>query len=430
MLKFTVINNNTTMIEQRIIEVAMRNIAYEGSTDVFLNNADSYKSISVSDIEQMDLDFGKLSVKSLQEKYEFKHTFSTSLKKNGTLREVVQIDPRLDLYYLALALMIGEKFEKGRTSAIHSYRIGYSTAIQGSIFRITRNYFSYQNAIKELLDTRADLLDTANRIEPFKPYRYEFDRKAVKKIKDVITLDISDFYGSITPELLSDSIAPYSKSNVRRILKILELIGCRGLPVGGNASRILAESVHAPLDNFMKANGYIYYRFVDDMTIFAPEGETEKIIDVISSELSKMNLTLNRSKTVVQRAEDVVIDTKILSNQLVYGFNIQWHLTKQTSTEHTLSQTLFYAWSQLTVRNEVPDDFIDIAVQKSIYQLLDSPYLFVRRCNYIIALWDYMTAETKKAILETLKTIPTTENNILSCGVNELCLNKTLKLKL
>ena len=57
----------TTMIEQRIIEVAMRNIAYEGSTDVFLNNADSYKSISVSDIEQMDLDFGKLSVKSLQE---------------------------------------------------------------------------------------------------------------------------------------------------------------------------------------------------------------------------------------------------------------------------------------------------------------------------------------------------------------------------
>ncbi len=419
------------MIEQRLAYLAKCNIIYEGSTDMFLDNSDLYESISINDIEEMDRDFQRLNLKSLQEKYEFKQTFSTCLKKDGTLRETVQIDPRLDLYYLTLTLMVGEKFESNRPGVVHSYRIKDSTdmegeIMEGEIFRTDRNYFSYRDAINGILNSRTYLLTKGDYL-----YLPDWqDSDAIRNIKDVITLDISNFFSSITPGLLENSIAPYSKDCTRNILKILKLVGCKGLPVGGNASRILAEVTLAALDDFMRSEGYIYYRFVDDMTIFASEGEAESIIESVSSQLSKMNLTLNIEKTRVQRVEDVPTTENVVPSEYGYGFNLRRHLTKEIDIEDTLLNNVFFAYYRLTVKYNKPPDYIDTTIQESIYQLLDNPYLFVKRCIFFQNYWGAMNKKTKKMILETLKSILTTENNILSCGVNELCLNKMLKLKL
>ncbi len=413
------------MIEQRIAYLAKCNINYEGSTDMFIVNSDLYESISIEDIEAMDRDFQELDVECLQEKYDFKHTFSTYIKKDGTLREVVQIDPRLDLYYLALALMIGEKAEVNRANVVHSYRIKYSTDMEGEIFRTSRDYFSYRDAINKLLDSRTYLLTKGNYTELSDWY----DKDAIREIKDVITLDISNFFCSITSELLENSIAPYCKDCTKSILKILKLIGCKGLPVGGNASRILAEVTLTALDEYMKSEGYIFYRFMDDMTIFAPQGEAEKIIKRVSTQLSTMNLTLNANKTRVQRAEDVATNENIIPAELGYDFNVRRHLTKEIDIEDTLLNSIFLAQYRLTVRDNMPKNYIDTIIQKSICQLLDNPYLFVKRCIFFQNYWSAMNKKTKKVILETIKSIPTTDNNILICGVNELCLSKMLKLK-
>jgi hypothetical protein len=79
-----------------------------------------------------------------------------------------------------------------------------------------------------------------------------------------------------------------------------------GLPVGGNASRILAEALLIRTDNFMKESGMKFCRFVDDFIVFAnsPEEAYSILNSCADYFLRNMGLSLQKNKTsIITRAE-------------------------------------------------------------------------------------------------------------------------------
>lgn len=71
-----------------------------------------------------------------------------------------------------------------------------------------------------------------------------------------------------------------------------------GLPVGSNASGILAEVALWEIDNFMIANKIDFCRFVDDYRIFASDAQkAHSQLAMLVQRLSKEGITLNSQKT-------------------------------------------------------------------------------------------------------------------------------------
>jgi len=80
------------------------------------------------------------------------------------------------------------------------------------------------------------------------------------------------------------------------------------LPIGGNASRILAEAALISVDDYLRSLKVQFCRFVDDYRLFAPDAKTAHAwLTVLVERLYLEGLTVNPSKTVI---EDVSKKTK------------------------------------------------------------------------------------------------------------------------
>ena len=67
-----------------------------------------------------------------------------------------------------------------------------------------------------------------------------------------------------------------------------------GLPVGGNASRLLAEAALIDIDRYLISQNITYVRFVDDFRIFAENtDQAAYFFQVLQSRLAEDGLTLN-----------------------------------------------------------------------------------------------------------------------------------------
>ena len=67
-----------------------------------------------------------------------------------------------------------------------------------------------------------------------------------------------------------------------------------GLPVGSNASRILAEASLIEVDNYLISKKIDFCRFVDDYRIFAQnEYDLNVILKIITEVLSELNFKLH-----------------------------------------------------------------------------------------------------------------------------------------
>jgi len=123
----------------------------------------------------------------------------------------------------------------------------------------------------------------------------------------IVRFDISDFYNRIYHHRL-DTELKRSKTdeNVnRRIMKIIQDISVNvsyGLPVGGNAARILAELLLNAMDQMMTAKNYRFCRFVDDYILFANSKEDafRKLNWCAEYLLRNDGLSLQKSKTIIQ----------------------------------------------------------------------------------------------------------------------------------
>jgi hypothetical protein len=115
-------------------------------------------------------------------------------------------------------------------------------------------------------------------------------------------VDIGQFYESIRPRMLEAALQ-YAGVQRERQLPIITLLRlCRlddfGLPVGGTASRILAEACLTPIDHALHDEGVRFIRFVDDYRIFADsEKELKSALWTLARNLGEVGLSLNKSKT-------------------------------------------------------------------------------------------------------------------------------------
>jgi hypothetical protein len=126
------------------------------------------------------------------------------------------------------------------------------------------------------------------------------------KIKQIIVTDISDFYARINfhrLENLLDQVAP-DHGAARFIKKHIKSIRAKqsfGLPVGGSASRLLAELALCDTDKALEQEGLVATRFVDDFRIFleADDNPYDGLAFVAEQLGISEGLSLNASKTFV-----------------------------------------------------------------------------------------------------------------------------------
>ncbi len=265
---------------------AIENILYEGTTDVELFNRafeinylkdnkvkEELCSMICSAIEKKK--FSELKVHKLG------HVLVPK-KSLSDYRKCALIDIYDEIVYLTLVISIADEIEKMRINTrknrVFSYRFG---------------------------DFKGKLFDSKFHYTSFKQKTLEKSQYAKNKI--IVECDISNFYDRLNIHRIESILRSNSKIDESIIFLINELLlywanrDSYGLPVGSNASRILAEVALIEVDNYLISKGIDFCRFVDDYRIFAKNAfEAHSNLALLTLKLSKEGMFLNTQKTKVK----------------------------------------------------------------------------------------------------------------------------------
>ncbi|HAD98482.1 MAG TPA: RNA-directed DNA polymerase [Cryomorphaceae bacterium] len=198
-------------------------------------------------------------------------------------RQATMIEPFWNTYFLGLVISIAEKIERTRINEadklIFSYRYQWNEE-KASLFKDT-TWIDYKKQC----------------VEYSKSYEY------------ILQTDISNFYPRINHHKLENELKRIDSTDVpSRILKLLSQFSgtiSYGLPVGGPASRILAELALNHTDFHLKSRGIVFCRYADDYSIFCiDESEAYKTLILLSEKLSNDQLGLQKDKTKIMSCEE------------------------------------------------------------------------------------------------------------------------------
>jgi hypothetical protein len=282
-------------------KAAVKNIATYGDTDIF---PFSFEQHIFHD--QPELILGALEV--------IHSDFDAQLAQNppdniNTLASVgytgyrwaAQLDPLWNAYYLSLVIEMGPAIEAARIpvseETIFSYRF-LKPADDGSIFDADVNWRAFMAKSQEIVSQKTDEGDTV--------YPY------------LLVCDISDFYSRIYHHRIGNALKwlRTKSETVKRIVDILQVFSgtvSYGLPVGGPASRLLAELALNSVDKLMRGEGIRFCRFVDDYRIFcASKEEAYQRLIFLSEKLFTEGLSLQKTKTRILTAKEFLDETKLL----------------------------------------------------------------------------------------------------------------------
>jgi Reverse transcriptase (RNA-dependent DNA polymerase) len=142
------------------------------------------------------------------------------------------------------------------------------------------------------------------RLRPWRIERRAFALRLRNLTAGAPTIGIADVrrcYASISPwtvERVLGDLGVGSAHEVGAFLARLERAGGRGLPVGPEASAVLANAVLARADEALRAAGVEHLRWVDDVVV-AAAGPTEasRGIAVLADAVGALGLRLNEGKT-------------------------------------------------------------------------------------------------------------------------------------
>jgi hypothetical protein len=146
----------------------------------------------------------------------------------------------------------------------------------------------------------------------------ETSRELAKTFPFVIICDIADFYARVYHHRV-DNALKWLKTKQDIVKRIVELLGkfsgdvSYGLPVGGPASRLLAELVLHNVDKLLRSEGVKFCRFVDDYRIFcATREEAYEHLILISEKLFNEGLSLQKNKTRILTAKEFTDEVNLL----------------------------------------------------------------------------------------------------------------------
>lgn len=266
---------------------AIRNVYTEGITDVDLFNRpfeleflkdDTFVGEICTLVTNAILknDFSELKV------HKIGHILIPK-KSLSDFRKCALVEIYDEIVYLTLVLLIAEEVERMRipknNKRVFSYRL--SSKKDNYIFDSKYNYTSFRNEV-----TR---------------------KSAMKKNKVVVECDIANFYDRLNIHRI-ESILRSSPNIDKDIIKLInELLlywanrDSYGLPVGSNASRILAEVALIEVDNFLISKNIDFCRFVDDYRIFTKDAFTaHSHLAILINCLSREGICLNTQKTKIK----------------------------------------------------------------------------------------------------------------------------------
>lgn len=199
-------------------------------------------------------------------------------------RQATLIEPFWNAYFLGLVISIAEDIENKRIKEeeknVFSYRYQWNEAT-GSLFKDT-TWIDYKRQC----------------IEYSKNYKY------------VLQTDISNFYPRINHHKLENELKRIDTGNqvTKNIMRLLSAFSgtiSYGLPVGGPASRILAELALNHTDYHLKSREVVFCRYADDYTIFCEsESDSYKKLILLSEKLSNDQLGLQKAKTKIMTSEE------------------------------------------------------------------------------------------------------------------------------
>jgi hypothetical protein len=267
-------------IEAECIEQAILHITRYGDTDIFphlieLAFLSEKKTEVVGTISTYDVNNFKPShsVEALAPKSRYGFRIANQLMF-------------LDcLMFTAAVIAIAEDLEniKGPVTSLGAFAYRYEKKEAGSIFLEGRTYRDWLGAQSTYAESE------------------EFD--------EVIFTDIADFYQRIYFHRIENMLrsSTSKKPLVRLIEGIIKKIRAKqsyGIPVGGTASRLIAEAILSDFDHSMEAEEYHFSRFVDDIRIYVKNGESPyRALSLVAETLLSEGLTLNAQKTKVLNKE-------------------------------------------------------------------------------------------------------------------------------
>lgn len=271
---------------KKSIERAINNVADFGDTDIFpfpIENRVLFdqKNQVVEHILEANSDFEKYLTNNPPSNY-------GALAPVGYtgFRWATQIDPIWNVFFLALVLEVGDKIEAARLpvsdSTVFSYRFNPDPT-SSAIFNAD---IGWRDFLSAAVSTAED---------------YQF----------VISCDISEFYPRLNHHRLENALLQLPNvDNCRR--KIMDFLSnysetySFGLPVGGPASRLLAELTLNQIDRLLKQRRIKFFRFADDFYLFAnTTSEAFKILVYLSQILQRnQGLQLQKSKTRIMSAAE------------------------------------------------------------------------------------------------------------------------------
>lgn len=271
----------------KAINFAINNIFKEGVTDIFPrpSEIDLLKNIKFRKIASNCV-LKCIEGNSL-DSLEINQINHVLLPKGGPFdfRRCALIQPLDTIKYLSLVLIFADELEK--------YRIKKNKKIVFSYrFKPNKDY----------------LFDPKFNITTFK--RNVANKVKQKSTKILVSCDIANFYDRLNLHRL-ESILLSLKFDKLRIKQLNELLffwsnrDSYSLPVGSNASRILAEAALLEVDNYMLSVGIKFCRFVDDYRFFAPNVHAAHYwLTLFIERLWFEGLAINQRKTKIEDVSD------------------------------------------------------------------------------------------------------------------------------
>jgi len=170
--------------------------------------------------------------------------------------------------------------------------------------------------------------------------------------ESILTVDIEDFFGSITTEHLEKVFRSHGVQKREDLELLIKLTTINGrLPQGAPTSPILSNAVVFSMDfelnKWATKNNLIYSRYADDM-VFSSETRTieKTCIDAVSQIAQKFGFKLNNSKTrILPQGKRQVVTGLVVNTKL----NVKREYLRNTSAIlHNILNNPFNALSQVS----------------------------------------------------------------------------------
>jgi hypothetical protein len=271
-------------IDEKYFRCAIEGIVESGDTDIFPYPFELYflkDSVDKIATELATIDIQQYHPLSLVESLVPKSKFG--------FRVAHQPYPIDSVIYTALVLAIADDLESKRDEASQNRAFAYRKQ-EG----LDKTFFSVDRTYKNWLDSFRGKVFSDD---------YDF----------VVETDISDFYTRVYRHRLENILSTLT-SETKIVKKIEGFISdwrsaqSFGIPVGSNASRLLAEVSLHDTDMALIAEGIEHTRFVDDFRLFIRKGQDPyAALAFLAKHLSaNEGLSLNSQKTNVLKWADFV----------------------------------------------------------------------------------------------------------------------------